>query len=1077
MPPHSAGGRHGRLPPRAVTSTNTAVLGIRVLTNVLEVTVPKALTMPWNMSLAIALFPTGALELRDSSNRNQFSCTGDALSWQCLNTTDDSEDAVASLSQPEWHGSYTVQLFTDDCRTPLASSSTFLAGPEPPPLSPLIEVTASGSKRSACTEFPSQQCPELTVRVTLRGTSASADESIALLPITPWARSTWVEQMSLYTAADAGRTSVLGSTGSNVSLVLTSPLIRSAYVAVLLQGSNDLPWRYHPESRIIAASDVFVAGRDLWDGLDIVEHPYDHTYAFGVSSSQNSSARLPLTEGESISISASLEIEEAGVSFEMSFFSLQPLEVDTVLEVVLALSHYRGYDLSHLLAPQHVARTDQTIVDFLTVLSDLRINPDEILSTVTTDSFQTTTRADFADPVSPLARVTGHGRPIPLAAQFTLSPGRWFMNIDHRVFNRSVNGGPPSTMIRLHHTFPLVVLASEASCSQQAAHPNSSALSPRAVLPPAAMPSWAEAMEKGAWAATAIGLAVFVMAYACVWRSRWSKRKGRVRVVPPSHSSSSVSLPIIFAPSWSRLEDDVRSRGVSFPPLSSASSDDRDVSLVPRPATCSGSIRSSPPLVTAQGSGSEGTMPSAQGSMPSAQGTAEGSGSSKETHVEVLETSDYSSLSILSPIGHGGFAVVWMARWQGNDLAVKVLKVAHESFDAPEVAREVAILRRLRHPCICALFGLTRVEQRPALVLEYMGGGSLAKYLFHRKLSSPCFSSDPIPDDATRLAAERGAAGGGNGPVIFTPLAVGTAEKAAAEKAAAEKAAAEIKKIGFAVQLASGLCFLHSHGILHCDVKTDNALLDRTHSACKLVDFGLASLSLNSRDHSKVRVSTDSLPQMRFRGGDAPGSHLAAEAYPLIHFAGRRRCRHAALPRSGESGAHGAQGPRGRRRTGFARRPPQRVVSVPQREQPRQRQPHRRRPAAARARRPCRRLRLRAAALGDFTRAPRLQGPCRSGRPHGSLPRRAAADLAAAKLRSDRRPHARVLGADPPKAAEHEHGAGAAGTLHAGRSTRRLHEYDQSGTMFGSAMFGVVHLQRSGQRPHRQTRRPCSVDA
>jgi len=245
-------------------------------------------------------------------------------------------------------------------------------------------------------------------------------------------------------------------------------------------------------------------------------------------------------------------------------------------------------------------------------------------------------------------------------------------------------------------------------------------------------------------------------------------------------------------------------------------------------------------------------MPSAQGSMPSAQGTAEGSGSSKETHVEVLETSDYSSLSILSPIGHGGFAVVWMARWQGNDLAVKVLKVAHESFDAPEVAREVAILRRLRHPCICALFGLTRVEQRPALVLEYMGGGSLAKYLFHRKLSSPCFSSDPIPDDATRLAAERGAAGGGNGPVIFTPLAVGTAEKAAAEKAAAEKAAAEIKKIGFAVQLASGLCFLHSHGILHCDVKTDNALLDRTHSACKLVDFGLASLSLNSRDHSKV---------------------------------------------------------------------------------------------------------------------------------------------------------------------------------------------------------------------------------
>jgi len=52
------------------------------------------------------------------------------------------------------------------------------------------------------------------------------------------------------------------------------------------------------------------------------------------------------------------------------------------------------------------------------------------------------------------------------------------------------------------------------------------------------------------------------------------------------------------------------------------------------------------------------------------------------------------------------------------------------------------------------------------------------------------------------------------------------------------------EKIRFGVQLASGLCFLHSHGILHHDVKTDNALLDANHTVCKLSDFGLASLSL-----------------------------------------------------------------------------------------------------------------------------------------------------------------------------------------------------------------------------------------
>jgi serine/threonine protein kinase len=59
------------------------------------------------------------------------------------------------------------------------------------------------------------------------------------------------------------------------------------------------------------------------------------------------------------------------------------------------------------------------------------------------------------------------------------------------------------------------------------------------------------------------------------------------------------------------------------------------------------------------------------------------------------------------------------------------------------------------------------------------------------------------------------------------------------------------KNFRFGVQLASGLCFLHSHGILHSDVKTDNALLDVSYTVCKLSDFGLASLSLSyARDRN-----------------------------------------------------------------------------------------------------------------------------------------------------------------------------------------------------------------------------------
>jgi serine/threonine protein kinase len=173
-----------------------------------------------------------------------------------------------------------------------------------------------------------------------------------------------------------------------------------------------------------------------------------------------------------------------------------------------------------------------------------------------------------------------------------------------------------------------------------------------------------------------------------------------------------------------------------------------------------------------------------------------------------LEVVDFSTLTMVRPIGKGGFATVWMARWQGTGLAVKVLHVANENFDGSAL-QEVAILRRLRHPCICALFGHMRVEQQPALVLEYMAGGSLSAFLFH-----------PTPTPI--------------GYVLSAPEFV--------------------KHLGFAVQLASGLCFLHSNGILHCDVKTDNALLDISFTVCKLADFGLARLSLS---------------QVRRTGGDA----------------------------------------------------------------------------------------------------------------------------------------------------------------------------------------------------------------
>jgi serine/threonine protein kinase len=175
-----------------------------------------------------------------------------------------------------------------------------------------------------------------------------------------------------------------------------------------------------------------------------------------------------------------------------------------------------------------------------------------------------------------------------------------------------------------------------------------------------------------------------------------------------------------------------------------------------------------------------------------------------------------------------------------------------ESAAYHEVAmlQEVAILRRLRHPCICALFGHMRVDERPALVLEYMAGGSLAAYLF-----SPRCNVDKVhlnQGGADQASASSLSSGGRLFRSLFRNLNAAAApvmEPAPRPHLAGMRPCDE--KIRFGVQLASGLCFLHSHGILHHDVKTDNALLDANHTVCKLADFGLASLSLNYADRKR----------------------------------------------------------------------------------------------------------------------------------------------------------------------------------------------------------------------------------
>src|SRR6185503_3170555 len=84
---------------------------------------------------------------------------------------------------------------------------------------------------------------------------------------------------------------------------------------------------------------------------------------------------------------------------------------------------------------------------------------------------------------------------------------------------------------------------------------------------------------------------------------------------------------------------------------------------------------------------------------------------------------------ILGEIGRGGMAVVYKARQPVLDRIVALKRLRLREQDAADVARflrEAESLARVPHPNIVQVFEVGQGDGRPFLVLEFIGGGSLA---------------------------------------------------------------------------------------------------------------------------------------------------------------------------------------------------------------------------------------------------------------------------------------------------------------------------------------------------------------
>ncbi|XP_073272490.1 serine/threonine-protein kinase CTR1 [Primulina huaijiensis] len=167
----------------------------------------------------------------------------------------------------------------------------------------------------------------------------------------------------------------------------------------------------------------------------------------------------------------------------------------------------------------------------------------------------------------------------------------------------------------------------------------------------------------------------------------------------------------------------------------------------------------------------------------------------------------WSDLVLKETIGAGSFGVVHRADWNDSEVAVKILM--EQDFHTErfkDFLREVAIMKRLRHPNIVLFMGAVTEPSNLSIVTEYLSRGSLYKLL---------------------------------------------------HKPGAREALDEKRRLSMAFDVAKGMNYLHKRNppIVHRDLKSPNLLVDKKYTV-KVCDFGLSRLKANTFLSSKSAAGT-----------------------------------------------------------------------------------------------------------------------------------------------------------------------------------------------------------------------------
>ncbi|XP_022768470.1 serine/threonine-protein kinase CTR1-like [Durio zibethinus] len=193
----------------------------------------------------------------------------------------------------------------------------------------------------------------------------------------------------------------------------------------------------------------------------------------------------------------------------------------------------------------------------------------------------------------------------------------------------------------------------------------------------------------------------------------------------------------------------------------------------------------------------------------------------------------WDELHIKERVGAGSFGTVHRAEWHGSDVAVKVLTVQDFHDDQlKEFLREVAIMKRVRHPNVVLFMGAVTKRPHLSIVTEYLPRGSL-----YRLINRP----------------------------------------------AAGETLDQRKRLRMALDVAKGINYLHclNPPIVHWDLKSPNLLVDKNWTV-KVCDFGLSRFKADTFISSKSVAGTPEWMAPEFLRGEPSNEKSDVYSFGVI---------------------------------------------------------------------------------------------------------------------------------------------------------------------------------------------------